>query len=113
MRVELTSLRKRSLEEHRPPAYWDQYLLISPATAHPNSKILLHLENENPKRGMVGSYVSIGEGWFSLDYRVLRCYAAGQKADGYRYRLTEESFNQVARAQRKKFETLNTLPLAP
>ena len=44
------------------------------------------------------SYVSIGEGVFSLDYRALRCYAAGQKADGYRYRLSEESFDQVKRA---------------
>ena len=44
------------------------------------------------------SYVSIGEGMFSIDYRALRCYAVGQKADGYRYRLTEESFDRVTRA---------------
>ena len=41
------------------------------------------------------SYVSIHEGVFSLDYRALRCYAAGQKADGYRHRLKRESFDQV------------------
>lgn len=44
------------------------------------------------------SYVSIGEGVFSVDYKALRCYAAGQKADGYRHRLQEESFGEVMRA---------------
>ena len=59
--------------------------------------MLLRLENEAPKRGMLAGYVSVRGGVFSLDYRALRCYSAGQKADGYRHRLKEESFNQVAR----------------
>ena len=41
------------------------------------------------------SYVSIGEGVYSRDFRALRCYVAGQKADGYWHRLREESFNIV------------------
>ncbi len=42
------------------------------------------------------SYVSIGK-VYSVGYRALRCYSAGQKADGYRHRLTKDSFDQVAR----------------
>ena len=41
------------------------------------------------------SYVSLKEGVFCLDYRALRCYSAGQKADGYRHRLTKGSFALV------------------
>lgn len=43
------------------------------------------------------SYVSVREGVFSLNYRALWCYAAGQKADGYRHRLQRESFERVTR----------------
>lgn len=97
--AKMTSLGKRSLEQDVRPSYWDEYLPVFPASPHPNSGIVLRLEHETPKRGMAdNSYVSIGEGVFSLNFRALRCYAAGQKADGYRHRLTETSFDQVARA---------------
>ena len=93
----MTSQRRRPLSlipAHRR----GQYLPIFPSSPHPDSGILLHLENEAPKRGMLEtSYVSIHDGVFSLDYRALRCYSAGQKADGYRHRLKEESFNEVMR----------------
>ena len=91
----MTSLGKRPLSQIA-SAYQDKYLPIVPADPHPNNGILLRLENEALNRGMTAiSYVSIGEGVFNLDFRALRCYAVGQKADGYRCRLTEESFNQV------------------
>lgn len=97
--AKMTSLRKRSLERGVHPAYRDEYLPLFPASPHPNSSILLRLEHETSKRGMAGiSYVSIGEGVFSIDFRALRCYAAGQKADGYRHRLTVESFDKVTQA---------------
>lgn len=95
--VRMTTLRKRSLE-HIHPSYRNQYLPVFPAAPHPISGLLLHLENEKPKRGMMeNSYVSLQEGEFSLDYKAVRCYSAGQKADGYRHRLTKESFDQVMR----------------
>ena len=93
--AKMTSLGKRPLSQVS-SAYRDNYLPIVPAGPYPNNGILLRLENKASKRGMGEiSYVSIGEGVFSLDFRALRCYAAGQKADGYRHRLREESFNQV------------------
>ena len=93
----MTSLGKRSLEGIEPNRQ-DRYLPIYPTNPHPNSGILLRLENQAPKQGMIEtSYVSIRDGVFSLDFRVLRCYSAGQKANGYRHRLTQESFNQVMR----------------
>ena len=91
----ITSRGKRLLS-HIPSSFQNDYLPIAPSEAHPNNGILLRLENEASKRGMTAiSYVSIGEGIFGLDFRALRCYSAGQKADGYRHRLQEESFNQV------------------
>lgn len=94
----MTSLRKVSLQQRIHHSQWDQFLPIFPANPHPNSGLLLRLENEKPQRGMVdNSYVSVQEGVFSLDYRALRCYAAGQRANGYRHRLTKESFEQVVR----------------
>ena len=93
--AKMTSLGKRPLTQMS-AVHRDGYLPIFPSARHPNSGILLYLENNERKRGMPDiSYVSIGEGVFSLDYKALRCYAAGQKGDGYRQRLTEESFNQV------------------
>lgn len=92
----MTSLGKRPLEDKN-PIHQDRYLPIHPAKPHLNSGVLLRLENEKPKRGMVdNSYVSIGK-VYSVGYRALRCYSAGQKADGYRHRLTKDSFDQVAR----------------
>lgn len=94
----MTTRGKRPLS-HLLPYQRDCYLPISPAAPHPDSGILLRLENEAPKRGMAEiSYVSvIPTGIFNVDFRALRCYAAGQKADGYRQRLREESFDQVMR----------------
>ena len=95
--AKMTSQRGRPLSEI-PSHRQVQYLPIFPSSPHPHSGILLHLENEAPKRGMLQtSYVSIHEGVFSLDYRALRCYSPGQKADGYRHRLKEQSFNEVMR----------------
>ena len=95
--VKFAPIRARYLESTN-PAFRDGYLPIFPAKPHPNSNILLRLENESPKRGMIEkSCVSIREGVFSLDFRALRCYSAGQKADGYRQRLTKESFDQLLR----------------
>lgn len=95
--VTMTSLRKRSLEK-RHSYFRDHYLPIFPAAPHPTNGLLLHLENKRPNRGMVvNSYVSTNGDVFSLDYRAVRCYSAGQKADGYRHRLRKESFDQVTR----------------
>ena len=96
--TQMTSLGKRPLS-HLPPHQRDSYLPISPAAPHPDSDVLLRLENEAPKRGMAEiSYVSVIPRYiFSVDFRALRCYAAGQKADGYRQRLNEESFDEVMR----------------
>ena len=94
----MTSLSKRSWEGIEPDRQ-DRYLPIYPTKPHPTSGILLRLENQAPKRGMIEtSYVCVRDGVFSLDFRVLRCYSAGQSANGYRYRLTQESFNQVMRS---------------
>ena len=91
----MTSLRKRKLSEIQ-SSKQDDYLPISPTGPHPNNGIQLRLEKEASKRGMTDPcYVCIRGGIFSVDFRALRCYAAGQRADGYRYRLREESFNQV------------------
>ena len=96
--AKLTSLRRKPLEHVHPAAHRDRYLPIFPTKPHPNRSTLLRLENEKSKRGMIDTcYVSVGEGVFGLDYRALRCYAAGQKADGYRHRLQKDSFEQVAR----------------
>ncbi|KAF6218991.1 hypothetical protein HO133_005535 [Letharia lupina] len=93
----MTRLGNR-FRERMDASQWDAYIPVSPASPHPNSGLLLRLENEKPKRGMVDNcYVSIREGVSSLDYRALRCYSAAQKADGYRHRLKEESFDQVMR----------------
>ena len=93
----MTSLGKRSLGEIEPNRQ-DRYLPIYPTEPHPNSGILLRLEDQAPKRGMIGtSYLCIRDGVFSVDFRALRCYSAGRAANGYRYRLTQESFNQVMR----------------
>ena len=95
--VIVTSNGKRPLS-NIPALYRDQYLPIFPTEAHPNSGILLHPENEAPKRGMTDpSYVCMRQGPFSLDYKALRCYAVDQRADAYRHRLTKESFQVVVR----------------
>ena len=91
----MTSLHKRTLSEIH-SSKLDDYLPIFPTGPHPENGIRLRLENEASKRGMTDTcYVCIREGIFSVDFRALRCYSAGQKADGYRHRLREESFNQV------------------
>ena len=91
--AKMTSLGKRALSQS---PRQDDYLPIFPTVPHPENGIQLHLEKEAPKRGMTDPcYVCIREGIFSVDFRVLRCYTAVQRADGYRRRLKEESFNQV------------------
>ena len=91
----MTSLRKRTLSQID-SSKLDDFLPIFPTGPHPKNGIRLRLENEASNRVMTDPcYVCIREGIFSVDFRALWCYAAGQKADGYRYRLKEESFNQV------------------
>ena len=91
----MTSLRKRTISEIQ-DSKQDDYLPIFPTEPHPKNGIQLRLENETSNRGMTDTcYVCIREGIFSVDFRALRCYATGQKADGYRCRLKKESFNQV------------------
>ena len=95
--AKMTSLGNRSLQEAKPgqPNRWKEYLPIEPAEAHPISGVLLHLEDLSPKRSMTqNSYISLCEGAFSLDWRAFRCYSK-QRADGYRQRLNQESFEQV------------------
>ena len=91
----MTSLRNRNLSEFQ-SSKQDNYLPISPTGPHPKNGIQLRLEKETSNRGMTDPcYVCVREGIFSVDFRALRCYAAGQRADGYRHRLKEESFNQA------------------
>jgi hypothetical protein len=93
----MTSLGNRSLQEAKPdqPNRWKEYLPIVPAEAHPMRGILLHLEDPSPKRGMTqNSHIALCEGAFSLDWRAFRYYSK-QRADGYRQRLNEKSFEQV------------------
>ena len=93
--VTMTSRGKRPLSQLHPP-YRDDYLPIFPAEPHPNSGVLLHLETESPKRGMIeNSHVCIQEGVFSIDFRMLQCYSAFGRADGYRHRLSQDSFDQM------------------
>ncbi|KAL2044774.1 hypothetical protein N7G274_002549 [Stereocaulon virgatum] len=100
MFAEMTSLGNRSLQESKPgqPNRWKEYLPIAPAEAHPITGVLLHLEHTSPKWDMTqNSYISLCEGTFSLDQRASRCYSK-QRADGYRQRLKQESFEQVIHA---------------
>ena len=71
-------------------------LPVFPADPDPKSGIQLRTESESWNRGMKeGSYVSVGEGIFALDWTTFRCYAVGQKGDGYRHRLQQESFAKL------------------
>ena len=43
------------------------------------------------------SHINLQES-FTLDFTAFRCYASGQKGDGYRQRLTQDSFDQLAKS---------------
>ena len=96
--VKMTTFGNNSLQHAKPRNQWNWYLPVHPAETHPLNGTLLHLENESPSRGMTkNSYICLDEGSFSLDWTAFRCYSR-QRADGYRQRLTSESFEQVMSA---------------
>ena len=98
--AQMTSLGNRTLREAKAAPYWQFYLPITPSAPHPTHGIQLALENEKQKRGMTeNSYIRLHEP-FTLDFTAFRCYSSGQRADGYRHRLTEDSFDQLARLLR-------------
>ena len=92
----MTSFGDQDLRQAKTDADWRHYLPIFPSAPHPDNDILLHLEDEKKKRGMTeNSYINLKE-TFTLDFAAFRCYAEGQRADGYRQRLTKDSFDQLA-----------------
>ena len=92
----MTSFGNQNLRQAKADRYWKYYLPISPSAPHPDNDILLFLENENEKRGMTEkSYICLEE-TYTLEFTAFRCYAEGQRADGYRQRLTKDSFDQLA-----------------
>lgn len=96
--AKMTSLSKKTLQEAHPnkPDRRLKYLPIHPALPHPDTGDLLHLHSTSLNRSMSEiSYVSLGEGAFEMDWRGVRCYNIAAKADGYRYRLREESLHRV------------------
>ena len=98
--AQMTSFGKRDLQQAKPAHLWHYYLPIAPSDPHPSNGIQLGLEDKKEKRGMTeNSYICLGE-TFTLDFAAFRCYAAGQKTDGYRQRLTKDSFDQLARSLR-------------
>lgn len=57
-------------------------------------------------------YACIDEGLYFIGWKGLRCYAVGQKPDGFRHRLTKESMSEVTKALRvpeKSFVETNLL----
>ena len=96
----MTSFGNRTLREAKAALYWQYYIPITPSDPHPTNGIKLGLEDEKPKRGMTeNSYICLN-GTFTLDFTAFRCYSLGQRADGYRHRLTKDSFDQLARSLR-------------
>ena len=94
--VPMTSFGDQDLRQAKTDADWRHYLPIFPSAPHPDNDILLHLEDGKKKRGMTeNSYINLKE-TFTLDFTAFRCYAEGQRADGYRQRLTKDSFDQLA-----------------
>ena len=98
--AQMTSFGKRDLRQAKPAHCWQYYLPITPSDPHPISGLQLGLENKKEKRGMTeNSYICLQE-TFTLDFTAFRCYSLGQRADGYRHRLTRDSFDQLARSLR-------------
>ncbi len=96
----MTSFGNRNLQQAKAAPRWQYYLPITPSAPHPNTGILLDLENEKAKRGMTeNSHICLEE-TFTLDFTAFRCYAIDQRADGYRHRLTKDSFDQLAQSLR-------------
>ena len=96
----MTSFGNRNLRQARAAAYWQYYLPMTPSAPHPTTGILLDLENEKEKRSMKENSHICLEGTFTLDFTAFRCYAVDQRADGYRQRLTKDSFGQLAQSLR-------------
>ncbi|KAK0514927.1 hypothetical protein JMJ35_002306 [Cladonia borealis] len=94
--AQMTSFGNRNLRQAKSDSDWRYYLPITPSAPHPDTGILLDLENEKEKRSMSENSHICLEGIFTLDFTAFRCYAEGQRADGYRQRLTKVSFDQLA-----------------
>ena len=98
--AKMTSFGHRNLQEAKTAPHWQYYLPITPSAPHPTNGVLLDLENPKDKRSMKEySHISL-EGTFTLNFTAFRCYAEGQRADGYRHRLTKDSFDQLAQSLR-------------
>ena len=96
----MTSFGNRNLREAKAAPHWQYYLPIKPSAPHLTNGILLDLENEKAKRSMKeNSHICLAE-TFTLDFTAFRCYSVDQRADGYRYRLTKDSFDQLAQSLR-------------
>ena len=94
----LTSFGNQNLRQAKAESNWQHYLPIRPSAPHPESGILLDLENEKTKRSMKENSHIILQETFTLEFTAFRCYALGQKGDGYRQRLTQDSFDQLAKS---------------
>ena len=94
----MTSFGNRNLRQAKADFHWPNYLPITPSAPHPTTGKLLDLENEKEKRSMKENSHICLDGTFTLDFTALRCYAVGQKADGYRQRLTKDSFEHLAQS---------------
>ena len=93
----LTSFGNQNLRQAKAESNWQHYLPITPSAPHPRTGILLDLEDEKEKRSMKeNSHINLQE-TFILDFTAFRGYALGQKGDGYRQRLTQDSFDQLAK----------------
>lgn len=98
--AQMTSFGNRNLRQAKTFPNWQHYLPITPSSPHPDTGILLDLENEKEKRSMrENSHICL-EKTFTLDFTAFRCYAEGQRADGYRQRLTKDSFDKLAQSLR-------------
>lgn len=74
-------------------------LPIEPTPTIEGSTTLLKLEKKTKHRHMTdNSYACIDEGLYFIGWKGLRCYAVGQKPDGFRHRLTKESMSEVTKA---------------
>lgn len=101
----MTSFGNRNLREAKAAPHWQYYLPVTPSDLHPTNGIQLRLEDEKPKRGMTeNSYICL-EQTFTLDFTAFRCYSLSQRGDGYRHRLTKDSFHQLAQSLQMEPDT--------
>ena len=92
----MTSRGNKTLSEVKRGRY-GRFLPIAPSASQSASNVFLHLENDSKSRGMTeNSYVSLSKGLFELDWAAFQCYSYYGRSDGFRYRLTKESFKIAA-----------------